>query len=106
MEGKIAALEKKTTEVSTATDQTSDDVKADHSLQLEEQVKTKETEKESIQGELDDMLMVYADTEEKLNKYKEKLRAKGEAITDDEDEGDDDDEDEGDEEADEDGADD
>lgn len=40
------------------------------------------------------MLMVYADTEEKLNKYKERLKAKGESITDDEDGDEDDDGDE------------
>lgn len=38
------------------------------------------------------MLMVFADTEEKLNRYKERLREKGEAVTDDE-EGDEDGED-------------
>lgn len=45
--------------------------------------------------------MVYADAEEKLNKYKARLKEKGEAITDDEEEeedGDDDDEDEDEEE--------
>lgn len=68
--------------------------------QLAEKVKTRESEKESIQGELDDIYMVYADAEEKLNKYKARLKEKGEAITDDEEEeeGDDDedeDEDEG-----------
>lgn len=60
-------------------------------------MKKREEEKESAQGELDDLLMVFSDTEEKLNKYKEKLKALGEAISDDE-EGDDDDDDEDDEE--------
>lgn len=41
------------------------------------------------------MLMVYADTEEKLNKYKERLKAKGEPITDDEEGDDDEDNDDG-----------
>lgn len=40
------------------------------------------------------MLMVYADTEEKLNKYKQRLKAKGETISDDEEEEGDDDEEE------------
>lgn len=40
------------------------------------------------------MLMVYADTEEKLNKYKQRLKAKGETISDDEEEEGDDDDDE------------
>lgn len=62
--------------------------------QLAEKVKTRESEKESIQGELDDIYMVYADAEEKLNKYKARLKEKGEAITDDEEEGDDDEQDE------------
>lgn len=62
---------------------------------MEEKITARENEKESIQGELDDMLMVYADTEEKLNKYKERLKAKGESISDDEEEeGDDEDDDE------------
>lgn len=66
--------------------------------QLEAKVATRESEKESIQGELDDIYMVYADAEEKLNKYKARLKEKGEAITDDEEEEEEeegDDEDEG-----------
>lgn len=39
------------------------------------------------------MLMVFADTEEKLNRYKERLKERGETVTDDE-EGDEDDEEE------------
>lgn len=62
-------------------------------------MKKREAEKESAQGELDDLLMVFSDTEEKLNKYKEKLKTLGEAISDDE-EGDDDDEDDDEEEED------
>lgn len=66
-------------------------------------MKKREGEKESAQGELDDLLMVFSDTEERLNKYKAKLKALGETISDDdEEEGDDDDDDEeADEEADE-----
>ncbi|KUI67243.1 Intracellular protein transport protein USO1 [Cytospora mali] len=59
----------------------------------EELLQEKEKEKESTQGELDDMLMLFADAEEKVNKYKEKLQALGETISDDED-GDEDDDDE------------
>lgn len=40
------------------------------------------------------MLMLFADAEEKVNKYKEKLKTLGETISDDEDEGEGDDEDE------------
>lgn len=36
--------------------------------------------------------MLFADAEEKVNKYKEKLKALGETISDDEDDGEDDDE--------------
>lgn len=36
------------------------------------------------------MLMLFADAEEKVNKYKEKLKALGETISDDEDDGEDD----------------
>lgn len=69
--------------------------------QLDELVKKRESEKESAQGELDDLLMVFSDTEERLNKYKEKLKALGEAISDDEEGDDDDDDDDDDEEEDE-----
>lgn len=65
--------------------------------QTDELIQQKEKDKESTQGELDDMLMLFADAEEKVNKYKEKLQALGETISDDED-GDDDEDDEDDEE--------
>lgn len=48
------------------------------------------------------MLMLFADAEEKVNKYKEKLKALGETISDDEDEGEGDEEGETDEDEDED----
>lgn len=38
------------------------------------------------------MLMLFADAEEKVNKYKEKLKALGETISDDEDDGENDEE--------------
>lgn len=44
----------------------------------------KEKEKEAVQGELDDLLMVFSDLEAKVTKYKEKLKALGEIISDDE----------------------
>lgn len=50
------------------------------------------------------MLMLFADAEEKVNKYKEKLKALGETISDDEDDGEDDEEGDGEEDEDEDGA--
>ncbi|KAK7733326.1 Vesicle-mediated ER to Golgi transport protein [Cytospora paraplurivora] len=54
--------------------------------EADELVQQKEKEKESTQGELDDMLMLFADAEEKVSKYKEKLKELGQTISDDEDE--------------------
>lgn len=97
-EAKVKEVQKKATEVLSRHVTDNANRCTDMLLQLEEKIASREAEKESIQGELDDMLMVYADTEEKLNKYKERLKAKGESISDDEeeegDEDDDDDEDE------------
>lgn len=50
------------------------------------------------------MLMLFADAEEKVNKYKEKLKDLGETISDDEDDGEDDEEGAGEEDEDEEGA--
>jgi intracellular protein transport protein USO1 len=52
----------------------------------------KEKEKEAVQGELDDLLMVFSDLEAKVTKYKEKLKALGEIISDDEEDEEDEDE--------------
>jgi len=60
----------------------------------EELLAEKEKEKEAVQSELDDLLMVFSDLEAKVTKYKEKLKALGEAITDDEDEDEDEEEEE------------
>ncbi|SPQ27398.1 f06b110f-e45c-47cc-8731-942e9589b5c3 [Thermothielavioides terrestris] len=57
----------------------------------------KEEERKAVQGELDDMLMVFGDLEEKVTKYKERLKALGQEVSDGEDE-DEDGEDEADEE--------
>ncbi|KAK4651328.1 Vesicle-mediated ER to Golgi transport protein [Podospora pseudocomata] len=51
-------------------------------------VEEKEKERKAAQGELDDLLMVFGDLEEKVNKYKERLKALGETISDDEDDDD------------------
>jgi intracellular protein transport protein USO1 len=53
----------------------------------------KDTEKQAVQGELDDLLMVFGDLEDKVTKYKERLKALGESVSDGEDEDEDDDED-------------
>jgi len=51
-----------------------------------------EKEKQAVQGELDDLLMVFSDLEGKVTKYKEKLKALGEVISDDEEEDEDEEE--------------
>ena len=51
-----------------------------------------EKEKKAVQGELDDLLMVFSDLEGKVTKYKEKLKALGEVISDDEEEDEDEEE--------------
>ncbi|KAG7294255.1 hypothetical protein NEMBOFW57_004325 [Staphylotrichum longicolle] len=58
--------------------------------------KKKEEERKGVQGELDDLLEVFGDLEEKVTKYKERLKALGQEVSDGEDEDDDgeDDEDE------------
>ncbi|KAH6622900.1 p115 like vesicle tethering protein [Chaetomium tenue] len=62
-------------------------------------VKVKEEERKSAQSELDDMLEVFGDMQDKITKYKERLKALGQEVSDGEDEdGDDDDDDDDDEE--------
>ncbi len=51
-----------------------------------------EQEKQAVQSELDDLLMVFGDLEEKVEKYKERLKVLGESVSDGEDEDADDDE--------------
>jgi septal ring factor EnvC (AmiA/AmiB activator) len=46
----------------------------------------KEKEKQTVQSELDDLLMVFGDLEDKVAKYKERLKALGESVSDGEDE--------------------
>jgi hypothetical protein len=46
---------------------------------------TKETERQAVQNELDDLLMVFGDLEDKVAKYKERLKALGESVSDGED---------------------
>ncbi|KAL2127743.1 hypothetical protein VTI74DRAFT_10240 [Chaetomium olivicolor] len=65
--------------------------------EAKEKVKQKEEEREAAQSELDDMLMVFGDLEEKVTKYKERLKALGEEVSDGEDEDEDGDDDEGEE---------
>jgi chromosome segregation ATPase len=55
----------------------------------------KEKARQAAQSELDDLLMVFGDIEEKVSKYKERLKELGENVSDDEDDDDDDDEEDG-----------
>ncbi|RKF77432.1 Intracellular protein transport protein USO1 [Golovinomyces cichoracearum] len=49
---------------------------------LEKSIIQKETEKRAIQVELEDLLMVFTDLEEKVKNYKNQLRALGESVSD------------------------
>ncbi|KAK1832103.1 intracellular protein transport protein USO1 [Podospora conica] len=69
-------------------------------VQLEQasrRLEEKEEEKKAIQNELDDLLIVFSDLEEKADKYKERLKALGESVSDGEDDDEDDDDDDDDE---------
>lgn len=46
----------------------------------------KDKERQAVQNELDDLLMVFGDLEDKVTKYKTRLRGLGESISDDEEE--------------------
>ncbi|CAD0083626.1 unnamed protein product [Aureobasidium vineae] len=103
---KLKALEKELAdtkkELSTASSnsknkKTSDDTAAKLEKQLEAQKKEVEKEKEEAskaRTELEDMLMVLADLEDKAKGYREKLRKHGEEVSEDEDDDDDEDDDE------------
>lgn len=53
----------------------------------------REQEKQSVQSELDDLLMVFGDLEDKVKQYKKRLQALGENVSDGEEEDDGEDED-------------
>ena len=59
---------------------------------VEEALAEKENERKAVQSELDDLLMVFGDLEEKSSKYKERLKELGENVSDAEDEDEDEDE--------------
>ncbi|KAK0651324.1 p115 like vesicle tethering protein [Cercophora newfieldiana] len=61
---------------------------------LRKEVEGKEEERRAVQGELDDLLIVFSDLEEKAEKYKERLKALGESVSDGEDEEEEEDDDE------------
>ena len=58
----------------------------------EEALAEKEHERKAVQSELDDLLMVFGDIEEKSSKYKERLKELGENVSDGEDREEDEDE--------------
>ncbi|KAG4028392.1 hypothetical protein MFRU_022g01100 [Monilinia fructicola] len=66
----------------------------DKITKMETALQEKETARQAAQSELDDLLMVFGDLEEKVTKYKERLKALGESVSDDEDDDEDDDEEE------------
>ncbi|PQE23148.1 hypothetical protein CJF31_00006857 [Rutstroemia sp. NJR-2017a BVV2] len=66
----------------------------------ESELNDKEKARQAAQSELDDLLMVFGDMEEKVSKYKERLKELGENVSDDEDDDDDDDDDDNDDEED------
>ncbi|KAI0879850.1 uncharacterized protein GGS22DRAFT_176555, partial [Annulohypoxylon maeteangense] len=69
--------------------------KAEELEESRAQLDEKEEQKSATQTELDDLLMVFGDIEEKVEKYKKRLIDLGETVSDGEDENeDDDDEDE------------
>ncbi|KAI0006412.1 arginine methyltransferase [Xylariaceae sp. FL0662B] len=70
--------------------------------QVRTQLKEKEEQKSATQTELDDLLMVFGDLEEKVEKYKKRLLDLGETVSDGEEEGDEDEDDLDDEDGDED----
>ncbi|KAL3290791.1 intracellular protein transport protein [Colletotrichum asianum] len=62
-------------------------------IQREAAVRKAEEDKQATQNELDDLLMVFGDLEDKVAKYKAQLKALGEAVSDGEEEEEDSDED-------------
>ena len=64
-------------------------VVTDRAMKMEEALAEKVKERNAVQSELDDLLMVFGDLEEKSEKYKERLKELGESISDEE-EGDED----------------
>lgn len=54
--------------------------------ELKTQVEEAETKAKTVQGELDDLLLVLGEMEEKAERYKEKIKALGGEVTEDEEE--------------------
>ncbi|KAL3421050.1 intracellular protein transport protein [Phlyctema vagabunda] len=52
------------------------------SVETDKLLAEKEADRQAVQSELDDLLMVFGDLEEKVTKYKEQLKALGETVSD------------------------
>ncbi|KAK8134090.1 hypothetical protein PG984_006102 [Apiospora sp. TS-2023a] len=88
-EGRISELEKQVADLEKRIAQKETETKkASHLISFT----SKDEEKAAVQTELDDLLMVFGDLEEKVEKYKKRLKGLGETVSDGE--GDDEDEDE------------
>jgi hypothetical protein len=61
---------------------------SERAAKAEEALAAKEDERKAVQSELDDLLMVFGDLEEKSSKYKGRLKELGESVSDGEDEND------------------
>ncbi|EMR70976.1 putative intracellular protein transport protein [Eutypa lata UCREL1] len=94
-ESKAKAAEEQTSELETQLTQRDDELN-----KTRKEIKKKEEEKAATQTELDDLLMVFGDLEEKVEKYKQRLRDLNQTISDDEDDEDEEDDDEEDDEVD------
>ncbi|KAK3946220.1 p115 like vesicle tethering protein [Diplogelasinospora grovesii] len=84
-EAKAADVEKKLADAGKRL-KGAEQVAEDAHLQAKTQIEEKEEERKATQNELDDLLIVFSDLEEKVAKYKERLKSLGEAISDDEEE--------------------
>ncbi|CAL3962408.1 unnamed protein product [Diplocarpon coronariae] len=64
------------------------DAATENSSKMTALLADKDKEKQAVQGELDDLLMVFGDLEDKVKEYRERLEALGESVSDVEDEDD------------------
>lgn len=69
------------------------DVLNARAAKAEKSLVEKETERQAAQSELDDLLMIFGDLEDKCEKYKQRLKELGESVSDGEEDEDEDDED-------------
>ncbi|KAI5862272.1 p115 like vesicle tethering protein [Durotheca rogersii] len=80
-ESKTKAAEKRRLDVEKQLSQRDKELK-----ECQSQVREKEEQRSATQGELDDLLMVFGDLEEKVEKYKKRLIEAGESVSDGEEE--------------------